>query len=122
MGTGPATILGPYGEGYCTECHFIEPLGPDGLIEQHQRDKNYDRFAAGPTLCPGSGGKPPARTPFSSSKARFRTTVERAVCSTCGNRAKILHGVSEGYWAGHNSHRGARCVASFGLLTKFPAA
>lgn len=122
MAARPATILGPYGEGYCTECHFIEPLGLDGLIEQHQRNKNYDQFAVGPAVCPGSGSSPPARTPFSSPKARFRVSLKRAVCGTCGHSVKVLSGMTGAYWAAHNRSPRLRCVASFGSLAKFPAA
>jgi hypothetical protein len=52
--------LSPYGEGYCPVCRFVEPLGPDGLIEPHTRF-SYS-FPGGREICAGSVRRPPKLT------------------------------------------------------------
>ncbi len=78
-----SSILGPHGEGYCTVCRFIEPLGPTGQIEPHVRNVFFD-----PHPCPG-GDRAPApasRVPFFSRLSRFSTRVVKRKCHACGKR------------------------------------
>ena len=71
--------LGPYGEGYCRVCHFVQALTFDGLIERHSRGALLD----GPAECKGSFTKAPKITPFASRKAMFRLKAPDAWCPEC---------------------------------------
>lgn len=76
------TILGEYGEGYCRECHMIEPLTSTGVLDLHFRG-----FSAahniGDYRCKGSGKVPPRLTPFTSRLAAFRRIAPLGTCPVC---------------------------------------
>lgn len=77
--------LGPYGEGYCRVCHFVQALTSDGLIERHSRGA----LLVGPAQCKGSFTKAPKITPFASRKAQFRVEAPdaRSASSSSGRRS-----------------------------------
>lgn len=83
--TRPATILSPYGEGYCKVCRFVEPLGPDGLIEEHFHSEQQ-------ATCKGSGTRPPAATPYRSALSAFRVTARKETCPECRRRVWVTPG------------------------------
>lgn len=87
----PATILSPYGEGYCKVCRFVEPLGPDGRIEEHFRSGDQEVGRA-PAPCKGSWKRPPAVTPYRSTLSAFRLTARKAVCPRCSRTVSISPG------------------------------
>jgi hypothetical protein len=72
--------LGPYGEGYCTVCHFIEALTEGGQLIEHTRGIG---LVGDGTPCKGSGIRPPKRTPHASRLAAFKVDGVRAVCPVC---------------------------------------
>lgn len=72
--------LGPHGEGYCTVCHFIEPLLPSGVIDRHYRGV---QLAGSAKPCSGSYKKPPRLTPVTSRLAAFRLDAPTVVCPVC---------------------------------------
>ena len=85
----PPSILSPYGEGYCRECRFVEPLGPDGLIESHTRGLSMKNDYTRNEECPGSGGRPPKVTPYASRKSAFRMSALTGECPKCAQRVKL---------------------------------
>jgi hypothetical protein len=87
----PATILSPYGEGYCKVCRFIEPLSPDGRIEEHFRSEDQDCYATR-VPCKGSRKRPPATHPYRSTLSAFRLTARKAVCPRCSRAVSISPG------------------------------
>lgn len=95
-------ILSPYGEGYCTVCRFIEPLGPDGLIEEHTRIGSAVLYVPARERCKGSGSRPPKRTPRTSGKNRFRVRTPKMECPACRQEVKIMSFADGQYYARHN--------------------
>lgn len=77
--TRPATILSPYGEGYCRQCRFILGLGPDGRLDHHSRGNVYGQ----PTVCEGGGRLPAKVTPYASRKSAFRVRIPDDYCPGC---------------------------------------
>lgn len=82
-------VLGPYGEGYCKVCRFIEPLGPDGLLEEHFRGRAMDPQGGG-ARCPGGFSRPQKKVPFSSRLASFRARVTKKRCEYCEQRIGVV--------------------------------
>lgn len=81
-----STILGPYGEGYCTACRFIVGLDEKGRLERH------GRMVAGSntrTLCKGSNRKPPRRLPYASRLSVFRVNAKPGKCPVCCRRIRL---------------------------------
>lgn len=89
--------LSPFGEGYCRQCRFIEPLGPDGTLEPHWHPKNA-RFGADRDACPGSDRRPATRTPFFSRLAAFRTRAPRVTCPGCGRERVAVQRTNDTVW------------------------
>lgn len=85
-GDRPPSILGPYGEGYCRVCKFIEPLDPAGLIEAHSRGQMIS-----PHECKGSGGRPAKVTPRESRLVAFKTKSEKVQCPVCKRTVNLLN-------------------------------
>jgi hypothetical protein len=77
-----STLLGDHGEGYCTTCQFIIPLLPAGTLATHRRDGS---------VCEGSLGKPPRRTPYYSRKSAFRVTAKKVTCPACNARVTLRY-------------------------------
>lgn len=84
----PATILGPYGEGYCRHCRFIEGLDEYGLINVHAHGAPQQWEL--PKPCKGSGTVPPKLTPYASDKSRFRSWATTGECPECRRRMEVL--------------------------------
>jgi hypothetical protein len=105
--------LSPFGEGYCIRCHFIIGLDADGKVEEHKRwvANSYGRPDQD-GRCKGSGKKPPALTPHTSYKARFKETPERVECAVC-HRSLNLH--IDGVLPGHSmsQYTGAPCPGAW---------
>lgn len=80
------SILGEHGEGYCTVCHFVEPLTPEGKIQLHYRGQGLSSWNGDPKPCKGSHKTPPKTTPATSRKAAFKTTAPTGTCGTCGKQ------------------------------------
>lgn len=80
--------LGPFGEGYCTVCHFVQALTADGRIERHVRGALLNGATE---ACKGSEKKPPALTPHTSYRARFRYDAPTAECTTCKRTVPLTH-------------------------------
>lgn len=103
-------ILGPFGEGYCTTCRFIEPLDPDGRVAQHWHNQlgEYGRERA--VNCKGSRRKPPKVTPRRSWKSIFRTKAT-GNCPVCGVRTGLeLYGALTLPTVGrHRNREGSGC-------------
>jgi hypothetical protein len=78
-GPRPATILSPYGEGYCRQCRFIIGLGPTGLLDYHSRGNVYGP----PTVCDGGGRRPAKVTPYMSRKSVFKVRIPDDYCPGC---------------------------------------
>lgn len=78
-GPRPATILSPYGEGYCRQCRFIVGLGPTGLLDYHSRGNVYGP----PTVCDGGGRRPAKVTPYMSRKSVFKVRIPDDYCRAC---------------------------------------
>jgi hypothetical protein len=78
-GPRPATILSPYGEGYCRQCRFIVGLGPTGLLDYHSRGNVYGP----PTVCDGGGRRPAKVTPYMSRKSVFKVRIPDDYCPGC---------------------------------------
>ena len=76
----PATILGPYGEGYCRWCQFVIGLTELGVLNEHRRGVRSGRIV---DPCEGSHTVPPKLTPYASKKARFTCTGPVAYCPDC---------------------------------------
>lgn len=93
----PATILSPYGEGYCKVCRFIEPLDPDGRIEEHFRSGDQEA-GRDPIPCKGSHRWPPASVPYRSTLSAFRLTPRKALCPKCGRTVGISSGARPLYY------------------------
>lgn len=89
--TRPPTILGPYGEGYCRVCRFIEPLTDKGVIAEHGR--------AGAEPCKGSWKTPPKLTPYSSRLSAFKASPRKVECPLCARQVIVL---ADGRIQGHN--------------------
>lgn len=85
--------LGPYGEGYCTTCHFIEPLDQHGRIEPHPTRKEGAYNIRETGLCKGAGHRPPKVTPYFSRKAMFRVKTDLAPCPACRQRVRVKKGL-----------------------------
>jgi hypothetical protein len=78
--------LGPYGEGYCRQCHFIEPLDQEGRLAEHHRGASL----ASSKACAGSGKVPQKITPKESRKAAFRVIAPLVACHVCGRQVIVL--------------------------------
>lgn len=89
--TRPPTILGPFGEGYCRVCRFIEPLDEQGRIAEHGR--------AGADRCKGSWKTPPKVTPYFSRLSAFKAAPRKVECPLCAQRVVVL---ADGRIQGHN--------------------
>lgn len=101
--------LGPNGEGYCTACHFIEPLTADGRIEAHPKHRGGPHSVGEAGACPGSYRRPPSHTPYFSRKAMFRVVVDLAPCPACRSKVRT----EKGLIAGHSlTFAGNRCPGS----------
>lgn len=100
--------LSPYGEGYCPVCRFVEPLGPDGLIEPHTRF-SYS-FPGGREICAGSCRRPPKRTPYAAGKNRFRLKPPERRCPVCRKLVKMTtsHTGNE-YFTNHRNRMLTQC-------------
>ena len=81
------TILGPYGEGYCTACRFIVGLDARGRMDVHCRGELLTSVPRKP--CRGSGRRPAKRTPYASRKSRFRIRVSLGTCPSCQRRFEL---------------------------------
>lgn len=92
-----STILGDFGEGYCTVCRFIEPLDEAGRIVRHERGTLYERYGAPPQVCAGSWKKPPARIPVTSTKSKFGLEASVVTCPLC----MTSMGRPAGVWPAH---------------------
>lgn len=103
--------LGPYGEGYCTVCHFIEPLTVLGVIEPHYRGLG---LSAAIQTCPGSYKTPPKLTPVTSRRAAFRRVAPTVACTVCGGDAAIR---LDGRIAAHPGQGVQSCTGSL----RYPA-
>lgn len=97
----PATILSPYGEGYCRTCRFIIGLGPEGRLDKH------DRYGKS---CTGSFAKPPKLIPYRSRKSAFTTVPVKRKCSRCGQDAPLL---ADGRYAPHPAPLLPLCLGSY---------
>jgi hypothetical protein len=93
----PATILGPYGEGYCRVCRFIEPLTRQGVIAEHARSNGG--WPGPGERCKGSFKAPPKDTPYFSRLSAFRATPRKVECPMCHRQVTVLAG---GRISGHN--------------------
>lgn len=87
----PPTILGPFGEGYCRVCRFIEPLDEQGRIAEHGR--------AGADRCKGSWKIPPKVTPYSSRLSAFKSAPRKVECPLCAQQVTVL---ADGRIQGHS--------------------
>lgn len=88
----PASILSPYGEGYCRFCRFVVGLNEYGLLDGHRRGLSMEgRYAetSNAPLCKGSDRAPAKVTPYQSKKSAFRMNVAMGECRTCGRRVRL---------------------------------
>jgi hypothetical protein len=77
--------LGPYGEGYCRVCHFVEPLLESGAIAPHTRGSMI-----APRECKGSYTRPPKVTPYASRLAAFRQKGKKVDCPLCKRQVWLM--------------------------------
>lgn len=89
--------LSPFGEGYCPRCRFIEPLGPDGLIELHWHPKNA-RLGGDRGVCSGAFRRPAVRAPFFSRLTAFRTRPPKVTCPGCGRERVAVQRTEDLPW------------------------
>lgn len=97
--SGEPTLLGPYGEGYCPHCRFIEPLGPDGLIEEHYRGWHNAPSGSARQHCPGSRTVPGA-VPGPEVEG-FTTEPKPLYCPKCRTEAPTGAHTQGGYYLRH---------------------
>ena len=81
--------LSPHGEGYCTVCHFIEGLTPDGLIERHSAHRSGLGGYPVQQECDGSFKRPPKLTPHRSNLAAFKTAAGKGTCPVCSKDVRV---------------------------------
>lgn len=98
----PPTILGPFGEGYCRHCRFIEGLTEDGLINEHQRGMSQQWET--PKSCPGSLTVPPKLTPYSSKKSAFRSWATTGECPECRRRMEVMKTETGNYFLPYHTY------------------
>lgn len=106
----PPTILGPYGEGYCTTCRFVVGLNELGLLLVHSRGS----YGLNPTPCKGSGRRPPKGTPYASRLSAFRAAPRKVDCPLCSRKVIVL---ADGRIQGHPVSRSTTVACKAGWHT-----
>ena len=99
--TAEPTILGPYGEGYCRYCRFVEGLDQYGLLNSHIRGALGRSYTEDPKPCKGSSRKPAKVTPYMSRLSVFVTRPRKVDCPQCGARVQLVTGTGYQYLERH---------------------